>query len=239
MSGTTQRVPCTNARCERESHDVGSLSHKRCQQMERTSKSATGGGPIGGRRGGYRVQSKSPTMSPELASDTLDGLDEEARMSPEADELRTIVSRAAAKKDPESFADATDAMARSVMAGGGTIRLRDDGGAEMVSEGFCVSPYPDREFARPAAKLTMADYIGYEQKNADLLAKDGHHLGVWRNPEDNMVYLDVSVVVDDAAQARKMCADHNQLAYFDMARCETVQTRTRVNDPQASTGSSS
>lgn len=89
--------------------------------------------------------------------------------------------------------------------------------------GFGLSLWPDREWKfpiahlnRPAQRAVLRARIDrYKEANADLLAEPGRNIGGWVDGDD--FYLDVSTVVDDAAQAERLGREHGQLAYYDFA----------------------
>ena len=85
--------------------------------------------------------------------------------------------------------------------------------------GFIVSPYPKRSKMIPAGQPVRAsDIKGYMDDNADLLSDEKNHLGGWRDPETGNVFLDVSIRVEDAKEARQLCLENDQIAFYD-AQC--------------------
>jgi hypothetical protein len=66
----------------------------------------------------------------------------------------------------------------------------------------------------------------YEQHHAALLAKPGHFMGGWHDPEQGKSYLDVSTVLPTARKARRVAIKSDQIAYFDF------QTGTSVDVSQ-------
>lgn len=113
--------------------------------------------------------------------------------------------------------DALDAL--QVPDGGFSIDLTT---GENVSEGYAVAIHPDREQVIPVEDVTMSSLISYALDNMDLLAKPGHVFGAWHDPESGKVYLDVSTVRTDRAEALELAREHNQLAVFDFATLSSV-----------------
>lgn len=93
---------------------------------------------------------------------------------------------------------------------------------ESPTSGYAVSPYPERSFAKPAADLTVDDMMDFVEKNADILGKEGHHIGGWHDPATGQAFLDVSIVSKDEAQAAQLAVKHDQIAYFDLAAGKSV-----------------
>lgn len=89
-------------------------------------------------------------------------------------------------------------------------------------DGLMLSIYPDREQITRADQVTAKALRTYVDKNSDLLSKPDHYVGGWHDTHSGQVYLDVSVRVTDHAQARKMCEQYSQEAYFDLGTGQTV-----------------
>lgn len=88
--------------------------------------------------------------------------------------------------------------------------------------GYALSVYPDRSFAKPMKDLKSADLIKYAKANADLFSKADHYIGAWHDPESHQVFFDVSVVSNDPEQAAKLALENDQIAYFDLAKGQSV-----------------
>lgn len=98
---------------------------------------------------------------------------------------------------------------------------------KLVTEGFGVSPYPERSKKLPkVAKMTDKEVDSavkqFTVANRDLLAKKGHMLGGWHDPQTGDAWLDVSIVASSAAEAVKIGREHDQIAYFDFATGASV-----------------
>lgn len=89
-------------------------------------------------------------------------------------------------------------------------------------EGFAVSPYPDRSFAKGWEDFTSDDLARYAKRNKDLFKKSGHYMGAWHDPESGKVFLDVSIVSKDARVANRLALAHDQIAYFDLKTGKSI-----------------
>ena len=149
------------------------------------------------------------------------------------DILRPRLARAELRQmeSTEKHATAADRVRSLSETGGGTWSPRNDATPVV---GFCHSPYPERSrvVAMPSttddfARLSME----YLMDNRDLLSKDGNYLGLWRNPADDRLYVDVSVCDMDAHDVRDACAKHDQIAFWDIQLGEEV-----IVNPDARSG---
>jgi len=93
---------------------------------------------------------------------------------------------------------------------------------EQPKTGFALSLHKDREKILPAKDVSVVALAEYTVKNIDLLSQSGNYLGGWHNPEDGMAYLDVSTIVQDAAEAERLGRAAKQLAYFDLKNGKSV-----------------
>lgn len=109
--------------------------------------------------------------------------------------------------------------------GGFTVRVDGLNAQEYITSGWAVSPYPEAEKvidAKSVGSVNLVWAIGdFIWKHRELLAQPNAYLGGWFDREDNKVYLDVSIVVDDKDKAVEIAQDHNQLAIFDLVDKET------------------
>ena len=121
--------------------------------------------------------------------------------------------------------------------GGGTITK--DGRQSPIS-GFCYSPYPEisqcynsaEEFA-PDQKTLQNNLIKFYNKNKSYFKDSNSFIGFWNDPETGKVYLDVSKVTDDAANARSECKQHDQIAFFDLQSYESVTVDQNAKSGQS------
>jgi hypothetical protein len=107
---------------------------------------------------------------------------------------------------------------------------RADGGftyhavtGDQPKVGFALSLHPDREAIMDDSKATVVALASYAAKNWDLLKDTNNYMGGWHNPEDGKVYLDVSTVVETAAEAERLCREANQIAYFDLVKGQSIK----------------
>lgn len=154
---------------------------------------------------------------------------------PRSDEDRSARARAQAylNGDTEATSNLSQAVAdASQPDGGGTIRVAD---GAVPTTGFCYSPYPERSkvFAS-ASDLTVASLMQYAKDNEDLLSQQGNYVGLWNDPEDGKVYLDVSVVTQEASEARVACKEHDQIAFFDLQDFTSVTVDQTATSGQGS-----
>ena len=107
--------------------------------------------------------------------------------------------------------------------------LKPDGGftyslttRTSPTDGFSLSLHKDREKVLDVKTLTLMDLDAFAKANSDLLRQSGNYFGAWHNPEDGKVYLDISTVVPEAAEAQRLGKLHDQIAYFDLAHFTSV-----------------
>lgn len=138
-------------------------------------------------------------------------------------------SSAAAKKawlkrnrraKPQANTTGSGSMMESIVNSGGFTYSPSH--RNSPKEGYSVSPYPKQSFAKPLKDLTVDDIAEYTIKNAALLNKKGHHIGGWHDTDTGMVFLDISVVVKTPKEAKSLSEKHDQIAYFDLKKGETV-----------------
>lgn len=167
----------------------------------------------------------------------------ESENEPVQDNLRT--RRAAIKKNFESSngSNLADNNMGEIFTrvkspdGGGTITK--DGRQSPIS-GFCYSPYPEisqcynsaEEFA-PDQKTLQNNLIKFYSKNKSYFNDSNSFIGFWNDPETGKVYLDVSKVTDDAANARSECKQHDQIAFFDLQSYESVTVDQNAKSGQS------
>jgi hypothetical protein len=94
--------------------------------------------------------------------------------------------------------------------------------------GKVVSPYEDlsREVSAEEYRTNGVEIIKeFMEANAEMLANPDHHLGAWRDIDDDgneVVWLDVTIVVDSSSNAAKIGKQHNQKAYWDLDKNREV-----------------
>lgn len=107
--------------------------------------------------------------------------------------------------------------------GGATISLK----GKMPTSGYAVSPYLKAEEKVDKKDLNTDKVKEYISKHGEL-AKVDHYIGAWYNESDGKVYLDVSVVKPDAADAIKIARGANQLAIYNIGKGETIDQKDYV-----------
>lgn len=150
--------------------------------------------------------------------------------APEIDDYRNKLYQAkSSMNQPGSLVSNSDLVSDlQEPDGGATLNVNS---REYISHGFAYSPYPEHSKAVHISEIQQEDVYGYIEDKKDILSQDGHNLGVWHDPETGNVYLDISVVSDDAKEARQGCEENDQIAFFDM------QTFTSVDvDRKAKSG---
>lgn len=103
-------------------------------------------------------------------------------------------------------------LAAELLETNGGFTLDSDG--QSPSEGYAVAIYPDaEEIVTDATPGRIREYI---TKWSDVLARDARaHLGGW--VDAGRVYLDLSAVIPDLADALRIGREFAQIAIFDLA----------------------
>lgn len=122
-----------------------------------------------------------------------------------------------------------------------TEKLREKGGFTynavgdyFPKKGYALSVFRDREQIYEN-RVTAKQLREYLEKNRDLLTQKGNAVGAWFNPEESKIYLDISKVVEDEDEARKLAVANRQEAYYSLHGGETVYTRARAEKQARST----
>lgn len=109
-------------------------------------------------------------------------------------------------------------------------------GVPTVSSGYAVSlPGHERKLQRYKGGVIARNFIAWyaEQKRAEL-AVPGRYLGAWIDEGD--LYLDITEVHAEFAEAVRLGYERNQLAIYDLGRGEEISTqpgrRATVTDAQ-------
>jgi len=80
--------------------------------------------------------------------------------------------------------------------------------------------------------------MDYIKENKELLSKKNHYVGLWNDPETNIIYMDVSVHSMNATTAREQCEQKDQIAYFDLQTGESVTVNQNATSGQGESYSS-
>lgn len=118
-----------------------------------------------------------------------------------------------------------------------------DGGATFTldglrpTSGFCASPYPQYskvfDSADDLSFIKLAEYVkDVKEKDKDVFAQDEVYLGLWNDPEDGKVYLDISKRYFSAEEARVACEEFDQIAFFDLNLFESVDVDRNAKSGQ-------
>lgn len=162
--------------------------------------------------------------------DILVSMEEKEASHPMYDEVRTELCSRAIKDSKKEKVSSHSAVKGLSEPGSGMTADMISG--TSVEHGFPYSPYPERSVAVHYKDITAQDLDNYVENNRDILSEPGNFLGLWHDPDSGLVYIDISVVTDDASKAREECLEKDQLAFFDL---QTFQTVT-VNEDATSGG---
>lgn len=90
-----------------------------------------------------------------------------------------------------------------------------------VCSGYAVSIFPECEqrITGPDVQARIARFL---VAHAQLLRRPDFVLGGWRSPEDDVIFLDVSIVVPTRAEAVALAQENGQLAVWDFAACQSI-----------------
>lgn len=154
----------------------------------------------------------------------------------EKDKLRTEISRVnTLLKRANSVKGTVEGNLAGIHTpdGGATFNLA----GIQPTTGFCASPYPQYSKVFNDSKEvnfnSLASYVA-EVKQADptIFSQEETYLGLWNDPEDGKVYLDISKRFHTAEEARKACEDHDQIAFFDLNVFESVDVDRNAKSGQ-------
>lgn len=109
------------------------------------------------------------------------------------------------------------ADALSVPDGGFSVDPTD---GSDVRVGYAVAVHPEHE--RILNRVTVNDLHDYIASASDALSLSGRVLGGWRDPASGRIYLDVSVVTTDLAEAMALARATAQLAIFDLSAMQSI-----------------
>jgi len=140
----------------------------------------------------------------------------EARANPNHDNKGRF-----AAKGSVTHAEADTLAEKAIDDGGFTYNTVDK---KAVTKGFAVSPYEERSKEIPRAEFGAESVYQYASANRDLLKQPDHNLGGWHDTENDSIWLDVSVVKSNQADAVKVAKDHNQKAIFNLETFEEIPT---------------
>ena len=117
----------------------------------------------------------------------------------------------------------------------GLLHERDSGvtyslyfGNQSGQRLYSVSVYPERSRVTGGKNIRPEVLNAFIQDNLDLLANPLCCIGTWHNPEEDLTYLDVAVLLPNKRQATALGRRYNQIGIFDL--------RQRVVIPTGGTG---
>lgn len=105
----------------------------------------------------------------------------------------------------------------------GGFTYRPTSGFKTVGDvGYSVS-LPGHEKAIPKSKLTKQDIMDYWLENREVVRNNPRaHFGAWWDQENDVVTLDVSVIIKDEAEARRVGIQNKQAAIFHLEKGELI-----------------
>ena len=84
-----------------------------------------------------------------------------------------------------------------------------------------ASEFSSQEEYEEEFKSQMADFV---RRNADVLTRDGMHLGTWLDPETGICYFDISERVEDVEEAKRLGAQRNEISVWDVKNMTEIDT---------------
>lgn len=117
--------------------------------------------------------------------------------------------------------------------GGATFNLK----GIQPSTGFCASPYPEHSKVFNSSKdvsfEALTQYVSeIEKRDPSIFSQEETYLGMWNDPADGKVYLDISKRYHTAEEARKACEENDQIAFFDLNVFESVDVDRNAKSGQ-------
>lgn len=127
------------------------------------------------------------------------------------------------RRDKESW---RGMIAEAVSSGGGMTLSFMTG--DQPKTGFVVAARGKNQevpaedfFDKKRGADAMMKWVRKHEKSLD---KEGAHMGLWHDTDNNEVVLDVSYVVQNREEAEKLGRDNNQQAIWDIANMEEIDT---------------
>ena len=94
----------------------------------------------------------------------------------------------------------------------------------MGKPGYSVSIHTDRTQIVDGQNVTEQQLEEFKRKNADLLDDTNNFVGTWFDKKSGKTYIDISTYEGNIDKARKMGADANQKAIFDLQNGVEIDT---------------
>ena len=120
----------------------------------------------------------------------------------------------------EGVAKAPKGMASSTLKNGGGTFDAATGKPLTPGTGYAVATGQQGKVVAAKAKDINEAYVEVSKTGAP-------HIGTWLNPEDGMVYVDPTQVVDDLEEAMKLAQARGEKAIFDFSTMEDIPVAAR------------
>jgi len=123
----------------------------------------------------------------------------------------------AAAREAAGLTDENGDRLLTLLKGGG---FSESLAGKSPDGGFMVAVSADTEMKKPIEDMTRLDILRYIVRHAKLLNKPSAFLGGWL--DEGYGYLDVSINVEDKAEALAMAKANKQLAIYDVVSGESI-----------------
>lgn len=178
---------------------------------------------------GKQVERKQDPIALEQEKDAMIDKLQDVKDPDEVDDLRNKIfdkqTQLTSDQNPNGLAKTTtkeQLQGVSEPDGGASFNLK----GQMPTTGFMASINPEHSEVVKAEDLDenrIHEYFDNVAKKDPELAKDPNtFIGLWNNPDDGKIYLDISRRYTDAHEAREVCKDNDQIAYFDLQTFDSV-----------------
>ena len=166
----------------------------------------------------------------------------------------TVGTEKAAKSDTEHFANAKKELGDKASISDVAKRAQElkdthtqlaaheaNGGSTFSSKGkdlngtdnYSVGSYPDR--TEQVDKLTPERLEEFKKKNDDVLSKEGHAVGTWKDPDTGKAVLDVARIYTDRGEAIAAGKAANQKSIYHLGGEGEIKTGGTGEGPVAGT----
>ena len=166
----------------------------------------------------------------------------------------TVGTEKAAKSDTEHFANAKKELGDKASISDVAKRAQElkdthtqlaaheaNGGSTFSSKGkdlngtdnYSVGSYPDR--TEQVDKLTPERLEEFKKKNDDVLSKEGHAVGTWKDPDTGKAVLDVARIYTDRDEAIAAGKAANQKSIYHLGGEGEIKTGGTGEGPVAGT----
>ena len=97
-------------------------------------------------------------------------------------------------------------------------------GSQSGQSLYSVSIYPEHSRFTGGKNIRPEIIAAYIQDNLDLLADPRCCIGMWYNPDENVTYLDIAVVLTNKRETTTLGRRFNQIGIFDLRRFVVIAT---------------